>query len=461
MRKKIEAQMNIEDHNFLSLEHVFPKDEELEKMSAVLDEAPEILEAVARDLQVGLKETGAYGMTVEQILRSAIIYQLKGYPYRELAERINDSFNFRKFTRFYATPVPHFTNLEKGIKRIRPETFDKINQLLVDLAIKKKLEDGKSLRADATVVKTNIHHPTDAGLLWDSVRVIDRLIKGAHDHLPQARFEYHNRTRRSKKISCQITMAKGKGAEKKRAQGYRQLLKVAAEVVEMGRSCRAALANSVFNFTEADIASCIADELDHYLPLAEQCIEQCQRRVICDEKVPADEKLVSIFEPHTDIIRRGKSMSPTEFGHKVTAATGKSGLILQHQVSEGNPSDGDYLGDILEKHVEQFGHGPDQFAADRRFYSEENERLASCAPFNVSRVSIPKPGRKDPERTMLEKQGWFKKLQRFRAGIEGILSTLLRGLGFSRCLWCGFESFKSWVGLSVFAWNLRKIAALI
>lgn len=460
MRKKYEAQMTIEDHDFKALGEYFPEDRELTKMSAALDENPAILEAVGEDLRIGLRGAGAWGMTVEQVLRSAIIYQIKGYPYRELADRIADSYNFRKFTRFYSGKVPHFSNFEKAIKKIRPETFARINELLVAHAIKKKVEAGVKLRGDATVVETNIHYPTDGALLEDSARVLDRLMKAAKEEC-RARFEYHDRTRRAKKLSYQIVMAKGKSAERTRRLCYRELLAVMAEVIGMARGCRAALSAPGRSFAAAECARFLRAEFDEYLPLAEQVMRQCERRVQEGEKVPAAEKIVSIFEPHTDIIRRGKSQCPTEFGHKLMVATGASGLVLQYEVCEGNPDDGAFLEAMLQKHLAQFGHGPRDFTADRRFYSADNEKLAAAAPFMVERVAIPKPGRRDPERASLEKQRWFKKLLRFRAGIEGGLSTLLRCFGLGRCLWRGLQSFQSWVGLAVFTYNLRKIAALI
>jgi IS5 family transposase len=460
----MKMQMTTEDYEFLSVGHLFKEDPELEKMSAALEEAPEILEAVAEDLQGGLKETGAEGMSVEQVLRSAVIYQLKCYSYRELADRLGSDYNFRKFTRFYGRKIPDFSNLEKAIKRIRPETLERINDILVKLAVKKNLEDGARVRGDTTVAETNIHYPTDALLLWDSVRVLDRLMKGAREELPQCEFEYHDRTRRAKRRANRIAMGKGKEIEKKREKWYRDLLKVSVEVVEMarflGEVLDKALENKELYHSDANLATFIKSELDQYLPLAEQCISQCERRVKGGEQVPAQEKIVSIFEPHTDIIRRGKTMSPTEFGHKVMAVTGKSGLVLQYKVCEGNPADSDLLEGILQKHVEQFGQGPREFTGDRRFYHDDNEKLAASEPFFVERLAIPQPGRRSAERVEFEKQRWFKLLLRFRAGIEGGLSTLLRCFGLGRCLWRGFESFKSWVGLSFFTWNLRKIAAL-
>jgi IS5 family transposase len=451
--------MTFSDHEFLKAGHLFTEDKELEKIGAILDEDPAFLAAAAQDLQAGLDQTGAEGMAVEQVLRCAILYQFRCDSYRDLAGRLGSDYNFRQFSRFYGRPIPHFTSLEKAIKRIRPETWEKLNDLAIALAIKKKLEDGAKVRGDTTVAQTNIHHPTDASLLWDGVRVLDRLMAGAREAIPRLGFEYHGRTRRAKKLAYKIAMAKGRNAAQNRSGWMRELVRVAAEVLAMARTCREALSRGEFTFDEGILALLIKTELDHYLPLGEQCIRQCERRM-AGEKVPAGEKVVSIFEPHTDIICRGKTMSPAEFGHKVFAVTGVSGLVLQYKVCEGNPPDHDLFEGMLRKHAGQFGGAPRAFTGDRRFYHAKNEELAAAGPYKVERLAIPKPGRRAPERMALEKQGWFKRLLRFRAGIEGGLSTLLRCFGLGRCLWRGLESFQAWVGLSFFAWNLKKLAAL-
>ena len=158
----------------------------------------------------------------------------------------------------------------------------------------------------------------------------------------------------------------------------------------------------------------------------------------------------------SDIIRRGKSSSPTEFGHKVNFVTGKSGLITQYQVLRGNPGDNELFADILKKHKKQYGTVPDEVSADRRYFSADNESYAYKA--GVKRVSICKPGYQSEKRRQLEKQRWFKKLQKFRAGIEGIISALMRGLGLKRCLWKGWKAFNRYVGVAVVTFNLRKIA---
>jgi IS5 family transposase len=248
-------------------------------------------------------------------------------------------------------------------------------------------------------------------------------------------------------------MAKGPKAPKKRRKLYRQLLKVANEVFDMASWCF----DQLQHWDGFDL-QLLCDQLDHYLTLSAVAMDQCERRVLNGEQVPSSDKIVSIFEEHTDIIKRGKSHSKTEFGHKVLFATGTSGLITQYESFRGNPDDGQMLAAVLARHQHQYGQGPKALSADRRFFSAANESKArQCG---VERVSINKPGYRSKARRQLEKERWFKDLQRFRAGIEGIQSALIRGYGLKRCIWKGWQSFQSYVGLSVVTFNLQKIAAL-
>jgi IS5 family transposase len=328
-----------------------------------------------------------------------------------------------------------------------------INELLVQFAKERELEKGKAIRADTTVVQTDIAYPTDARLLWDSIRVLTRIMDRIRQQLKHLDFGFANRTRKSKKLCYQITMVKGPRAVKKRKKLYRRLIKVANEVFDMGCRCFRQMSGDAFVSKIPEYA-----QLDHYLTMMAPAIDQCERRVLKGEKVPAAEKIVSIFEDHTDIIRRGKSQSSTEFGHKVFLATGKSGLITQYQVLRGNPDDGQLLPQLLEKHKTQYGKAPYSLTADRRFFSDDNETKAYTE--GVKKVSICKPGYKSKERKQFEKERWFKNLQKFRAGIEGIISGMMRGLGLKRCIWKGWKAFKRYVALSVVTFNLRKIALL-
>lgn len=454
MRKKIVSQLSFFDHalNFV-LAFISPE-KWLKKISEILDDNPKILDEVHKDLTKGRSKLGRKGLSAERILRCALLKQYKQLSYRELAERVNDCVTFRWFTRFNHDKVPHFTALQKAIKAISPKTWQLVNDELGRYAKDRKIENGRYVRADTSVAETDIAYPVDARLLNDSVRVLTRLMKKCREAAPKMHFSFHDRTRSSKKKCYQIVMTKGKNAKQKRKSLYRKLLAVSNEVFEMACKCLKEL--ETCPVLEAAV---LYDELERYIERAAVAISQCERRVLKGEKVPAEDKIVSIFEDHTDIIKRGKSQCPTEFGHKISVVTGKSGLITQYEVLRGNPGDDSTVEGILENHIRQYDKAPWHFSADRRYYSAKNE--AFLQESGVKRVSIKKPGYRSEKRKGFEKQRWFKNLQKFRAGIEGVISGLMRGKGLKRCHWKGMRSFESYVGLSVVAFNLAKLAQLI
>jgi len=454
MRKKIVAQRKLFDHAINLLITILKPSKKLKKMSAILDDNPAIVTAVHVDLTQGSTDSGSHGMSAERVLRCAVLKQYKQYSYRELWERLEDGVSFRWFTRFYSDPIPHYTTLQKAIKSIKTDTWSRINEALVLYAQERKLERGKSLRVDTTVVGTNIAYPLDSRLLWDSIRVLTRIMERSRQALPEINFTFAKRTRRAKKLCYRIVMAKGPKAKHNRQRFYRDLIKIANEVFLMGERCLKELRKHPRSKTLP-----FFEPLDHYLSMSVIAIDQCERRVLRGEKVPASDKIVSIFEDHADIIKRGKSQSFTEFGHKVLITTAKSGLITQYQIFRGNPDDAHMLPDILINHQNQYGQAPQGLCGDRRFFSSDNEEKAYQA--GVEKVSICKPGYRSKDRKQIEKERWFKTLQRFRAGIEGIISALMRSYGLKRCLWKGWEAFQSYVGLSVVTFNLQKIAALI
>jgi IS5 family transposase len=214
-----------------------------------------------------------------------------------------------------------------------------------------------------------------------------------------------------------------------------------------------------------DVAGSLA--IDHlrrqitaYCELGDRVIDQTRRRVIDQEQVPAAEKVYSIFECHTDLIKRGKVRKPVEFGHKVFLAESAQGLITDYQVLDGNPADTSQVQASLERHQQIFHGAPDLYAGDRGFYSAEN--LDECQKAGVSQVSIPqRGGQKTAEREALERSPAFKKGQRFRAGIEGRISVLFRGRGMKRCRARGRERFEVLVGAAVLANNLLCIAGML
>ena len=454
MRKRILAQRTVFDHAIDLLIEMFKPSKKLTKMNAILDANPHIVAAVHADLTEHSTDAGSHGVSAERVVRCAVLKQYKQYSYRELWERLKDGVSLRWFTRFYSAPIPHYTTLQKAIKSIKTDTWTRINEALLLYAQQRRLEKGKSLRVDTTVVQTNIAYPLDSRLLWDSIRVLTRLMERSRQGLPELHFAFAKRTRRAKKLCYRIVMAKGPKAKHNRQKFYKDLIKIANEVFLMAERCL----NEMSEHPQGKTLS-LYEQLDHYLSMSAVAIDQCERRLLKREKVPASEKILSIFEEHTDIIKRGKSQSPTEFGHKVLISTAKSGLITQYQVFRGNPDDAYMIPDILTMHQKQYGHAPDKLCGDRRFFSLDNEQLAYQE--GVKKVSICKPGYRSKDRKQIEKERWFKTLQRFRAGIEGIISVLMRSYGLKRCLWKGWQAFQSYVGLSVVTFNLQKIAQLI
>ena len=458
MRKK-QSESELFDEHYRMLEFAMdrknPLAAELKAIDKLLDEMPEVLDLVHADINRSDAKKGRSAVaSAEQILRSAILMQLRSLHYRQLAEEIDANMLYRKFTRFYMKKIPHFTRLNGLIKMICPETWEQINAVLLNLSIKKKVENAKAIRIDTTVAGTDIAYPIDARLLNDSVRVMNRLLVRLKESAPSLDFPCHDHTRRSKKRAYQIAMGKGKNIEERRRTLYKDLLKVQRTVQGYAETALLASQSDLAMFNCPEITALIV-ELKEIVRLARRVYVQAYRRVIKGEAVPANEKLVSIFETHTDIICRGKKGGAAEFGHKIQFATGRSGLVTWYDVLDGNPGDNEGLLDAVDHHIETFGYAPGQVTADRRYYSRDNEEKARLR--GVERVALPKPGYLNEARRRLQKTPWFKRLMRWRNGIEGCLSTLLRG-GMKRCLWKGWRSFKSFIGLNVLAYNLRLLA---
>jgi transposase, IS5 family len=437
---------------------------QLAAISDFLDEQEEPIECIRGDLARGLKKPGSgrNGLTPSQILRSLVLMRLKNWDYRELRERIADGLTLRQFTDFYCAPVPKHDAFQRSFVRLRPQTLQAINELVVRAAVELGLEDGAKLRVDTTVVQTDIHHPTDNTLLWDVVRVITRLVGQLAKALELQRIKgFRNRTRSARRRMYEIQRMTTRQRHEQQSGTYRALIGIAEEVVG---NARAAL-ETTRSMCGKDVFSAMAIEelrkqVEHFCGLGNGVIDQARRRVLDGEQVPNDQKIYSIFEPHTDLIKRGKVRTPIEFGHKVFLAESAQGLITQYEVLNGNPSDEVHVAPSLRRHRRAFGRVPELYGSDRGFFSEQN--LVSCKHDGVKVVCIPqRGGKKTAERKAYEKSVDFKQGQRFRAGIEGRISVLVRGRGMKRCLAQGRDRFELLVGAAVLANNLMRIADLL
>ena len=436
----------------------------LEAISGFLDDQRDVIECVRRDLLRGLKQPdrGRHGLTATQVLRSLVLMRLKNWDYRELRERIADGLTLRQFTDFYCAPVPKHDAFQRGFIRLTPQTLKAVNDLVVRAAVELGLEDGAKLRVDTTVVQTDIHHPTDNTLLWDVVRVVTRLVRRLAKALELRRINgFCDRTRAARRRMYEIQRMTTKQRHEQQTRTYRVLIDIAAEVVGNARArltrTRTMRGKDVF----ADMAiEELRRQIEHFCHLGDRVIDQARRRVLFGEQLATDEKIYSIFEPHTDLIKRGKVRTPVEFGHKVFLAESAEGLITQYEVLKGNPPDEVHVASSLQRHRQAFGRAPQLYGSDRGFFSEQN--LASCKRAGVKVVCIPqRGGKRTARREAYEKSAVFKNGQRFRAGIEGRISVLFRGRGMKRCLAEGRDRFELWVGAAVLANNLMRIAALL
>ena len=435
----------------------------LKAISEFLDAQADLIECIRRDLILGLKrpESGRNGLSPTQVLRSLVLMRVKNWDYRELRERIADGLMLRQFTDFYCAPVPQHDAFQRSFVRLRPQTLKAVNALVVGAAVELGLEDGAKLRVDTTVVQTDIHHPTDNTLLWDVVRVVTRLVTRLAKALKLRRIKgFRDRMRSARRRMYEIQRMTTRQRHEHQTGTYCALIGIAEEVVG---SARAAL-ETTRNMSGRDLFTAMAIEelrkqIEHFCRLGSRVIDQARRRVLDGEQVPNDEKIYSIFEPHTDLIKRGKVRTPVEFGHKVFLAESAQGLITQYEVLNGNPSDEVHVAPSLRRHRQAFGRAPKLYGSDRGFFNERN--LVSCKRAGVEVACIPqRGGNRTAEREASEKSADFKQGQRFRAGIEGRISVLLRGRGMKRCLAHGRDRFEMLVGAAVLANNLMRIADL-
>ncbi len=460
MRTSVAHQPSFAD---LELQRQVPLDRTLQSISDLLDQHGELVELVHGDLVRGLKKsrTGRRGMTAEQVLRSFVLKGIKNWDLRELRERTTDGYTLRVFTRFFCEKIPKHDAFNRAFNRLRPETLRAVNEALVLAAVEMGLEDGTKLRVDTSVVETNIHWPTDSALLWDSVRVITRLVGNLLEKVCPPRPAFGNRTRSARRRMQEIQRMTTAQRQSQLVPKYRELIRITDEVVGDARRVVAVASSSpASDAISAVIKQALAQEIEHYCGLAGRVLDQTRRRVLEGGRVSNDEKILSIFEPHTDLIKRGKAQKPVEFGHKVFLAESGAGLITQYRVIEGNPNDHIHVVPSLEEHRRVFDTVPELYAGDRGFYSPTN--IVACREGGVELECLPQCGGcKTPERATYEKTRAFRQGQRFRAGIEGRISVLFRGRGMKRCLLEGPIRFEVFVGLAVLANNLLVIATLL
>jgi IS5 family transposase len=399
-------------------------------------------------------ETGRNSTPVEVVLRMLVVKRLYGYSYEDLERHVQDSLNLRQFCRVYLNRVPDDTTLIRLANLIAGATLEQFNQRITEIAVEHKITHGKKLRTDGTVVESNIHAPIDSRQLADSVRVLARTVArakefchGVEQAVKDSRIKI---TTIARDLSRKISETMRKRTEQAKEVGnhlYKQLVELTEQSIgEAGQSL------AELQQYNCKTAKKLRETLENFVPLAEKVIDQTRRRVFENQSVPAQEKIISIFEAHADIICRGKETRPVEYGHKIWLNEVDGGIVSHYRILDGNPSDEHQWKPSLEAHQATFNHPPQQASADRGLYSAANEKTAE--EMGVAHTSLPKPGYKSQARQEHEHQSWFITARKWHAGVEGRISVLKRAHGLGRCLDHGAVGFQRWVGWGVITGNL-------
>lgn len=447
MREKWQKQMPLMAH---ILDH--PQSQELEVISAIIDANPTICRHILQDLNRGKSESqraGAKSMSADQVLRCVVVKTLFGFTYEELTFHIVDSRSLRWFCRIaMADEGFQKSTLNRNIKVISDRTWEVINRDILGYAKQENIEKGRCVRTDCTCVESNIHKPRDSNQLWDCVRVLTRLVVRSRDDFRIKVPGFSNHNRRAKRRMLAVMNAKNK---KQRRAAYVDLLKITGKVLSYARTS----AETIKKSTIAPDAFALIAEIEHYAGLTEKVISQTQRRVLFGQNVAAQDKVVSIFETHTDVIV--KDRRDTIFGHKICLTGGASNLILDCVIVEGNPADADLAIPMLDRQKQIYGRYPLKVCFDGGFASKDNLKQAKALPRKIKDVCFAKK-RGLKEADMCRSEYVYHRLRRFRAGIESGISWLKRCMGLTRCMWKGWHAFKSYVWSSIVAANLLTIA---
>ena len=449
MRQKRDAVLCFEWSGASELKIVRAHRRKYKKISALLDRNPAALDLADRDLKA-LSRGGSKGrrgdFTSENLLRALIVHTLEGEDLRSTIVRIAESPFLQDFLRLGDRAVMDFTFLDRAFGAIRPETWKRINEALATDAREHKRIDPSAIRVDTTVVETTIHYPTDSSLLWDSWRVLARLLREGQTLLPKAHpHRFHDRL--VKRAFLRITRYAGSPATSRRRLVKRCWRELIAHVRWIVGIAEAFAAESRRHADPA--VQAVGAQIERVLPSIRVVVSTAERANLKGETVRAAERVFSLFEPHTELIKRGKSYKPVEFGHRVMLSQTREKFISGYEVMEHCVSDSALAEVCVDEHERLFGEPPEGMTADKGFNpkAETRERLEE----RVGTLAIPR-----------RLSDWGEKIgslwQRFRAGIEGTISVLKRAYRLLRCPYRGFKNFASSVGLSIFCHNLVLLA---
>ena len=399
---------------------------------------------------------GRRATPAEVVLRMLLLKHIRDWSFEVLSREVRANLVYREFTRIGGGKVPDDKTMGRLARQLGPPVVEKLHRRMVEIAVEDKLTAGRKMRVDTTVVETNIHYPTDSTLLGDGVRVLTRLMKKVTSVAGLVGTRFRNRSRAVKLKVLAIARAsrnKTESGQQKMKQAYQKLLELTSRVVGQAKQFSREIAAGIKRGNRKALRKA-KKQLDQMIPRVQQVLRQTRERVLRGN-TKFEGKLFSLFETHTEVIRKGKTNKPNEFGKLVLLQEAENQIVTHYQVCDQRPADSTLLVPALEQHVQRFGFAPDVVAADPGFFSAANEAQAEQS--GVRRVSIPSHDTKSVARKQRQKQRWFKQLQKWRTGCEGRISVLKRRHGLQRSRYKGPDGIRRWVGLGVIADNIIHI----
>jgi len=402
---------------------------------------------------------GRQSIAPDRLLRCCALKHLKNWSFRELEREVRGSLVYRRFTRFDDDPIPNYSTFSRNFAVLGPSVTQQIHAGVVGLARRERVAMGQKIRTDTTVVESNVHYPTDSTLLQDGLRVLTRSLKRISEECSAGAVRITDHARSAQRRVLEIHRAAKTftdGGRERMKTSYARLMGLARSVVRSAERVTEDLTSGKLP-VPGDLVRVLLNEaqLRHFTPLVKKVVDQTKARVFGGDR-HVEGKLLSIFEEHTQIIRKGKAHKPTEFGRLVRIDEVENGIVSGYEVQEGNPADMTAWKPALEDHERLFGHAPKRATADRGFYSAKNESEAIRR--GVAQVALPARGPLSEARAALQKEGWFRRLLRWRGGIEPRIANLKHRFGMARAFYKGDAGFKRFVGWSVISQNLVSIA---
>jgi len=392
----------------------------------------------------------------ETVLRLLLLKHVRNWSFDVLEREVTLNLAYRDFARIGLDKVPDAKTLARIAQALGGEVIQQLHQRLVAMAQQHGVIQGKKMRVDTTVVETNIHYPTDSSLLGDGARVLTRTMKKIEQAAGELKRKVRDRTRSVNQRVIAIATAsryKGEAGEMKRQEEYRGLLRLTRQILNDGKR----VMEEIERRRKPRLRT-LREGLATMAGRVRQVVKQAKARIF-DGVTQLPGKIVSLFEPHSEIIRKGKASKPTEFGKLVQVTEAENQIVTQYDVFDQRPSDRELLTNAVKKQKEKLGRAPHLVTADAGYYAQAHERDVQA--MGVKRVAVPNRNTRSAERKQLERSRWFKKAQAWRTGCEGRISVLKRRHGLRRCLYRGAEGMKRWVGLGVLADNLINIGKAV